>query len=1033
MAYGLRIINDSNELLVDSEFVNPTFVQKLEFNTTPTFVEDGLASSQVHPGYIRRDYSTANVTIGAGSYIVLWSLPDSMTPGQPTKDVWYQFPTSVSTLNLSFDCSVYANNQAEPLTYTLPTAYIFTIDAAGVNAMSSTGPALRMYNNSNVKTFDSNFLQLVPINVSNNYNIPTNTTTTSLFMALTMANPIFLLPKTAIMFAGDIGGGFSAYKVFDVVYKRTGQYLDTRTMSTSYNTEDYPIGSPLITFPAGTFENLTVISANGDFYAASGAANTGSTVPTYTLSRSASTVNEGSTFTITLTTTLVNNNTSFAYTVTGINAADLDAGSLTGTFVIQNNSATASFTLKNDTLTEGTETFLLSISDPARNISVNVLDTSKAAIAYAFSAPSSTSISELFGPVTVDFNAVWSSAYPITFALAAPTAGNAASQPSGWSFTENTTDILAITTTTYSTYTTVNIKGFPDFKVEGTEYFRVSATVDGGTYYSQDIAITDTSTSSITTTSSWAEQTSNNVVTINIIGATSLNAQYSNDPALKFYLTSSNTSAITLQSGYASNWTPNSDNYSVSTRYVANAVTTDTVVTLYLRLRTVDGPIVAQKDITVTDAVVSFNLTANSTWPENSTGNTLTIDATNYVGNYLYLTSSNTAVANIESPYPSIFYTDSNSYSVDAVYTTYPVTTNTNVTLSLRTGSSSGTVVKTKTVTVTNEASTYTLGYTWTSQDNGIENTFTLTVGNPNTGTTVTVAKSGAGASRVTLGTTSFTTSSSITMYNITVTSSSPTAAVAAQSVTITLSFSDGATSKAFTFTLAAYTPAPAAIWRAWDTTSATTTWTVPAGVTSIRVALCGGGGGGGNGGTIKGGGGAGQVRDVTYAVSAGQVLTITAGAGGAGGVAGGSSSISGGTGGTITALGGNASVSITGGSSGSGNSGGGGSTGASGGGGGSGGLGSPGVQGEEGGMGGVGTSITTNAAYYIAGGGGGAFRGSFGVEGYGEAGGGTGAFGGLTGAQNGGAATFYGSGGGGSINSGTGGAGFRGIVMWYG
>ena len=55
MAYGLRIVNDNNDLLVDSDFVNPTFVQKLEFNTTPTFIEDGLFSSQVHPGYIRRD------------------------------------------------------------------------------------------------------------------------------------------------------------------------------------------------------------------------------------------------------------------------------------------------------------------------------------------------------------------------------------------------------------------------------------------------------------------------------------------------------------------------------------------------------------------------------------------------------------------------------------------------------------------------------------------------------------------------------------------------------------------------------------------------------------------------------------------------------------------------------------------------------------------------------------------------------------------------------------------------------------------
>jgi len=32
MTYGLRIINDDSELLVDSEYLNPTFVQKLEFD-----------------------------------------------------------------------------------------------------------------------------------------------------------------------------------------------------------------------------------------------------------------------------------------------------------------------------------------------------------------------------------------------------------------------------------------------------------------------------------------------------------------------------------------------------------------------------------------------------------------------------------------------------------------------------------------------------------------------------------------------------------------------------------------------------------------------------------------------------------------------------------------------------------------------------------------------------------------------------------------------------------------------------------------
>jgi hypothetical protein len=60
--------------------------------------------------------------------------------------------------------------------------------------------------------------------------------------------------------------------------------------------------------------------------------------PTYDLTGPAS-VNEGTTLTIVLNTTNVSDGTSVGYTITGITADDLSSGSLTGSFVISNNTA----------------------------------------------------------------------------------------------------------------------------------------------------------------------------------------------------------------------------------------------------------------------------------------------------------------------------------------------------------------------------------------------------------------------------------------------------------------------------------------------------------------------------------------------------------------------------------------------------------------------------------------------------------------------------------------------------------------------
>jgi hypothetical protein len=72
--------------------------------------------------------------------------------------------------------------------------------------------------------------------------------------------------------------------------------------------------------------------------------------------------NEGATITATVSTANVADGTTVAYTVTGISANDLSAGSLTGTITINSNTGTATFTLANDGLTEGTDTFTITLA-----------------------------------------------------------------------------------------------------------------------------------------------------------------------------------------------------------------------------------------------------------------------------------------------------------------------------------------------------------------------------------------------------------------------------------------------------------------------------------------------------------------------------------------------------------------------------------------------------------------------------------------------------------------------------------------------
>jgi hypothetical protein len=108
----------------------------------------------------------------------------------------------------------------------------------------------------------------------------------------------------------------------------------------------------------------------------------------YTLTYSRSTLSEGDSVIITLTTTGVPNGTLVPFTISGVGVSVLDftnISSLSGNFVILNNTSSVRLNITNDLNTEGTESFVLRLTGPGRteNIGITVLDTSQTQVSVA--------------------------------------------------------------------------------------------------------------------------------------------------------------------------------------------------------------------------------------------------------------------------------------------------------------------------------------------------------------------------------------------------------------------------------------------------------------------------------------------------------------------------------------------------------------------------------------------------------------------------------------------------------------------------
>jgi hypothetical protein len=100
-----------------------------------------------------------------------------------------------------------------------------------------------------------------------------------------------------------------------------------------------------------------------------------SLTPLYTLTASTPTVTEGNTVTFTLSTAIVDNGEVIAYSVSGIAAADLSSGSLTGNFIVGTTNSIA-LTLSADLVTEGAETLTMTLHNRPGSASCVIVDSS---------------------------------------------------------------------------------------------------------------------------------------------------------------------------------------------------------------------------------------------------------------------------------------------------------------------------------------------------------------------------------------------------------------------------------------------------------------------------------------------------------------------------------------------------------------------------------------------------------------------------------------------------------------------------------
>jgi len=621
--------------------------------------------------------------------------------------------------------------------------------------------------------------------------------------------------------------------------------------------------------------------------------------PTYTFGTIPTSINEGSSGTFNVTTAGVPNGTTLYWTISNNTTNFSDFTATSGSFAVSSNAGSFSVSPSADQLTEGAESFRVdlrtgSTSGPvvATSNSVTVNDTSLTRT-YAF------------GTIPTSINEGASG----TFNVTTTNVPNATTLY--WTISNTTTSSLDFSATSGSF--TIN-SGAGSFSVslsadqltEGAETFRVDIRT-GGTggpvvATSNSVTVNDTSLTrtyafgTIPTSINEGASGTFNVTTTNVPNGTTL-----------YWTVLNSTTADADFSATSGSFTINSNAGSFSVSPSADQLT-EGAQTFQVQIRTdsISGTVRATSNsVTINDTSLAptYTFTTTPTSINEGSAGTFVLGTTNVPNNTtLYWT------LNFASPVTSgdfsatsgsfIINSNSGSFTVTPLADATTEATAETFTVSIRTGSVSGTVVRSSNSVTINDTSknpTYAVSASTTSVNEGGTVNFTVTTTSITNGTTLYWATNSVSG---TINTSDFTdslVSGSFTVNNNTATISrgirADAATEGAESFAITIRTGSVtgtivATSQTVTINDTSLTaPGQVLFEVVTTTTTRTTSWTVPAGVTSVSVVCVGGGGGGRAGSSSSGGAGGGGA--LTYrnniAVTPGATYSIQIGRGGNG------------------------------------------------------------------------------------------------------------------------------------------------------
>ena len=374
MTYGFKFYNTSGEIVLDDDYIKPWFAGK----GVPLSVTGPVA------GYNSdRYYSITYQTPGIGGNGGFAAITVPNNGGEYWADGdWNQ--------GYNFTVNVYFPNTYTPTSADAPEVYFFSINP--VNPRSTTGYGLQLRRADQQCTFDSNKKHFKP-NDAVQFNIPFRYATGTGFSNTCCGYPCnqancsqvinlsnvptkaaFVLPYFFKTQSYTTGPGALASYLFDfqAVYKRSAtNAITARVALRNYEFVDAYFSNYDLTQGSDV---QYIIYIDGSSYDVGGG-SIEFPAATYSLSASPTSVAEGNNIVVTLTTTGVPNGTSVPWVISGSNITSEDfslGGVLSGSFTVQNNTASVTIpTTRNDN-SEGTETATFSLTNNAASVAFNI-------------------------------------------------------------------------------------------------------------------------------------------------------------------------------------------------------------------------------------------------------------------------------------------------------------------------------------------------------------------------------------------------------------------------------------------------------------------------------------------------------------------------------------------------------------------------------------------------------------------------------------------------------------------------------------